>query len=246
MELPNEVLEQIERYITHQLPDDQRQGIEHRMETDPNFRQTVQDMRRTRAFIDGATRLEKATQEKLIRMARSVMTQLDSETQQNSQPTVESSVRSRSPRIALWQWAMAAMVVLIGGAYLLVSPIELANADLDPGVHRAALQAPTNDLRPAERQALDDFLMANAFYTDGNYEKAIQHYEKAANAPISAYLKEAIWYNLSLACLKAGQTQKAQHYWDLYEATLEQPHYPSSFLDRTRIRTRLIWQEIFA
>lgn len=242
MELPIETLEQIERYITHQLSDKQCQEIEKRMEQNPQFRETVEAMRRSRAFLDRAVRLDEATQERLIQMARSVMSQLDA--QQPKRQVAER--RASAGRVGLWSFVSAAMLVLVGFTYLLYSPLELANADLDAGVHRDALRAPVNSLRPVEKQAVDDFLTANTLYANGDFEKAIAHYERAAQAPISAYLKEAIWYNLSLACLKAGQTDKAQQYWKLYEATLDQPHYPSTFIDRTRIRTRLFWQEIFA
>ncbi|TAE28852.1 MAG: hypothetical protein EAZ91_13975 [Cytophagales bacterium] len=247
MELPIETLEQIEDYITHQLPDNQRRAIEHRMEQDPHFRETVEGMRRTRSFIDRTVRLDTQTQERLITMARAVMTDLDARNPMQKPLTqTRTGAGQRPRRAAFWGFAMAALVLLMSGLYLAISPVQLANADLDAGMHRDAQQAPTNTLRPAERQALDDFLAANAFYTNGEFGKAIAHYERAADAPISAYLKEAIWYNLSLACLKAGHIQKAQQYWKQYEATLDQPHYPSSFLDRTRIRTRLLLGEIFS
>ncbi len=244
MELPIDVLEQIENYITHQLPDDQRRAIEQRMEQDPDFRETVQALQKSRTFLDRAVRLDQVTQNKLIQMSRAIMNQLDAQEPTFARPahkTARVPIRS----VGAWSFAMAAMVLLIGGVYLAISPVQLANADLDAGVHRDAMQAPVSGLRPAERQALNDFLTANAFYTNGDFEKAIVYYTKAENGPISAYLREAIWWNLSLAYLKTGDTTKAQQYWQQYES-LEERHYPSTYLDRTRIRTRLFWEEIFA
>lgn len=242
MELPIEVLEQLEKYITHQLPDDQRRTIEKRMEQEPDFRETVQAMQRSRLFLDRAVQLDKATQDKLIRMARTVISQLDAQQPARQAKTV---VRPATRKAGLWSFVMAAMLLLIGGVYLVVSPVGLANADLDAGVHRDAMKAPANSLRPGERQALDDFLMANAFYTNGDFGKAIVHYSRAQKAPVSAYLREAIWWNLSLCYLKTGNINKAQQYWQQYEL-LDQRHYPSTYLDRTRIRTRLFWKAAFS
>lgn len=232
MKLTTEVLEQIERYLANQLPDTDRRAIEMRMEKEPEFRETVQSLQRTQRFAQEA---------ELIRMARSVMTQLDAESIPKSAPEV---VSARGGRAVFWRLAMAAILLLLGGVYLLVSEVSLANADLDAGVHREAVQAPRDDLRPAEQQALNDFIRANAFYTDGNFATAVTLYEKAARAPISPYLREAIWWNLSLSCLKLGAIDKASHYWSRYEA-IEQPRFPGTLLDRTRIRAQILWRGLF-
>jgi tetratricopeptide (TPR) repeat protein len=245
MELSIEELEQIERYITHQLPDNQLNEIEKRMETNLQYREAVEAARRSRSFLDRAVRLDEATQERLVRMARSVIKQLDAQ-QPVRQPTPVAVRRGTFRRVVWGAVAMAAMLALVCFTYLLYSPLNLANADLDAGVHRDALQSVNSSLRPAERQALDDFLTANALYTNGEYAKAITHYERVVGAPISRYLLEATHYNLAISYLKVGNPTKAQQYWKLYEETIDAPHYPSTFIDRTRIRTRLFFAQIFA
>lgn len=242
MELSTDELEQIERYLTYRLPDDQRLTVDQRINQNPDFRDEVRAMRQSRFFLDQAVRLDQATQDKLTHMARSVICQLDAEPLVN-QP--ERVLPAPTRRVGWGAFAMAALVLLIGGVFWVVSPVGLANADLNASTHREAMQSPTSTLRPAEREALENFLTANALYTNGEFEKAITFYEKAENGPISAYLKEAIWWNLSLAYLRTGNTTKAQQYWDQYDS-LEQRHYPSTYLDRTQIRAKLFFGEIFS
>ncbi|KAB7731479.1 hypothetical protein F5984_11875 [Rudanella paleaurantiibacter] len=232
MKFTTEVLEQIERYLANQLPDTDRRAIEERMEKEPAFRETVQSLQRTQRFAQEA---------ELIRMARAVMTQLDAEPM--PEPVPEGAT-TPSGRGVFWRLAMAAILLLVGGVYLIVSEVSLANADLNAGVHRDAVQTPRDELRPAEQQALDQFIRANAYYTDGNFATAVSLYEKAARAPISPYLREAIWWNLSLACLKLGAVDKARWYWSQYEA-IEHPRFPGTLLDRTRIRVRIFWRGLF-
>ena len=234
MNYPVELLEQIDLFLTGQLPDVERRAIERKMEADAAFRETVHAMQHTQLYLEEAT---------LLNQARLVMKRLDQEhSVLNPVPVHRIGRRQQSWAIAA---AMAAMMTVASGLYLSYSSISLANADISPQVHRAALATPTATLRPEEQQALNDFISANGFFVNGEYTTAITYYERAAKAPISDYLRECTWWNLSLAYLKQGNIQQAKRYFNQYKAVAK-PHFQTDYLDQLRLDAQLLWAEIVA
>lgn len=234
MNYPVELLEQIDRYLAGQLPDVERRAIEHKMEADSTFRETVHTMQHTLVYLEEAV---------LLNQAKQVMKRLDQEhALLNPIPVYQIGQRQRN---WLTTTMMAALLFVASGLYLAFSTIDLANADISPQVHREALATPIEMLRPSEKQALNDFISANGFFINGEYEMAIAYYERTAAAPVSDYLRECTWWNLSLAYLKQGNIQQAKRYFNQYKA-IAKPHFQTGYLDQLRLNVQLLWAEIVA
>ena len=236
MNYPVELLEKIDRYLDGHLSEDECRTIELRMIEDNGFRDLVHAMKQTKVHIEEA---------ELALLARQVVKRLDLEQAVADKTTVPVRRIGLGNRFWVKAASIAAVVLLANGAFLTLNTVDLANADISPKVHRLALETTPDGLRPDEREALNNFILANELFVNGDYEEAIPYYKQTAGANVSDYLKECTWWNPSHAYLKLGKVEEARHYFNLYN-NLAKPHFQSSFMSQLRLKAQLMWADLFS
>lgn len=226
MKRPTEKQEEhewIERYLTDQMPADERTGLEVEMQTDPIFQQEVLRLQRTHKLMEEAFLEQRAvdTVKFLQRQSRRKMQRI--------------RLISRS---VMGVASLGFLLIL----YLSLSPVVFPNSENDINVTRN-LSDDSSTVATAPNRVFSQFFNGQARLSEGQYALAVKNFQQVLTASdIRPYFREAAQWHLAFAYLKSGEPDKAERMYDQFTQCID-CEYPIGPVNRWKIWWQIKWAQ---
>ena len=217
-------LELIERYLAEKLTGSEKEKVETKISTEPEFASKLEDLRQIKQLLRTATVQQRARTE-----LRDIF--LESRT-----PKWYSSRR-------LWLSTVAAAALIGVVMYFGTAPVTLPSITDDLLTIRN--ETPMVNESRGDVTTYDQLLAGQKAIENRNYLMAIDYLEKVEREKdLRSYFREAAQWYLVVAFLNSDQPKSAERYYDSLRR-LDNPEYPVDWVERCKLYVQIQRRKLF-